>query len=378
MRPHRLAILLLGLAAVALGVGSATWVRADGDGPTAHGGPGAERETWREREVELLARIGELERSLARERERRTAREVEWLEFTRAISALEVPQTPSPPDFLEIPQESSPPGPSAGELAARERAAARSARVLADLRAFLLAEQVLALDVLEVGSVNGGWTGPVVVRLVDDLGRPSGTLVAERLRLEVSRAGRSVTLILEEGYESHGGVAVPFGPPSEPGSRRGGVRRIELPGMDPLPWIEAFPELVGEATAAVPDDGLWNLVELRMRLDGLLRDDTSGGHWRLRSLGGVTGTTLHDVQLVELDDRARVVRRLFADRMQLLARGRGVELRLEDGVQMRGDARAPFLDGRYRVFLPRARAAAWGSLPGLRTPPGEPAGESGR
>lgn len=336
-----------------------------------------ERGEWQRRESELGSRIARLEGDLADEQERRRAREQEWLEFTRAITSLAVPGTPAPPEFAAPPPE--PEAPAAGgeerSRAAEEAAARRSAEVLRDLRALLLAEQVLALDVLEVGRVRDGFTGPVVVRLLDDYGRPAGTLAAERLRIEASRAGRSVTLVFEEGYESHGGVPVPFGTPEEPGSRRGGLRRIHLGRVDPEPWIEALPELVeARVLLDTPDDGLWNVPEVRMRVDELLRADPSGGHWRLRALGGVVGDELRDVEVVELDHESRVHRRLFADVLRVRGQGRGVELVLEDGVQERLGRVAPFLDGTFRIFLPRARAEGWtdAGIPGLPAEPRAP------
>jgi hypothetical protein len=61
--------------------------------------------------------------------------------------------------------------------------------------------------------------------------------------------------------------------------------------------------------------------------------------------------------------------------MRIARSGSGVELSLESGVQVRGEGeRVPFLDGRYRILLPAADAAAWSraNLPGLSTPLGEP------
>lgn len=330
----------------------------------------AEREAAALRERELLLEIVNLKRELGRRANRQQARELEWLEFTRAISSLEVPTTPTPPDFVreEVTVDLATEVVKDIETAAEARAVARAAELMRDLNSLLIAEQVLALDVLEVGRVHDGWTGPVVVRLLDDRGRPTGSLAADRLRLELSRSGRSVTLVFENGHERHRGLAVPFGTPTEPGSDRGGLRRIYLPGVDPEPWIERMPELVDtNALVDTPDDGLWNPIELRLVLDQLLRADTSSGHWRQAEVGGVVGGVLQDVQLLELDQDGRELRRLFADSMRIIVRGRGVELRLEDGVQVRKARTAPFLDGVYRLYLPRAKADRWraAGLPGL-------------
>jgi len=332
----------------------------------------SEREAAALRERELLNEIADLEWELARRTERQVEREQEWLEFTRAISSLQVPTTPEAPEFArereEVSEDLALEVLRATEAAADARAASRAAELMRDLNSLLIAEQVLALDVLEVGRVHDGWTGPVVVRLLDDRGRPTGSLAADRLRLELSRSGRSVTLVFEDGHETHRGLAVPFGTPSEPGSDRGGRRRIHLPGVNPEQWIELMPELVDtEVLVDTPDDGLWNPIELRLMLDQLLRADTSSGHWRQAAVGGVVGGVLQDVQLLELDRDGRELRRLFADRMRIIVRGKGVELRLEDGVQVREARTAPFLDGVYRLYLPRAKADRWRAarLPGL-------------
>ncbi len=369
------------IAVTALGIALAgrQWVRAGRSlGQPDSGSEGSEDvDPYRRaleaavlRERELQLENASLRRKLARQVDRQQSREQEWLEFTRAISSLEVAGTPEAPEFVggrvlrdlaaEVLRDT--------EAAAEASAAARAADLLRDLNSLLIAEQVLGLDVLEVGRVHDGWTGPVVVRLLDDRGRPTGSLAADRLRLELSRSGRSVTLIFEDGHETHMGQSVPFGPPSEAGSDRGGQRRMQLPGVDPEPWIELMPELVDTVVLVhTPDDGLWNPIELRLALDQLLRADTSSGHWRLAVVGGVVGGVLQDVQLLELDRNGRELRRLFADRMRIVIRGKGVELRLEDGVQVRAARTAPFLDGIYRLYLPRAKVAAWraAGLPGL-------------
>jgi len=330
----------------------------------------AVRTEWQKKEREYLKRIGELTSALDEERTKRSARELEWLEFTQAIGMLDVQQAARAPEFLELelPEEEQPT--VVDEAAQRERERRRAKR-LRDLRAFLTADQVLGLDVLELGYVSDGATGPVVVRLVDDWGRPSGTLAAERLRIEPSIAGRSVTLVFEEGFESHGGVATPFGPPSEPDSKRGGVRRIYLPAVDAEAWIEAFPELIGpQALNSRVDDGRWDLVRVRVTLNELLRNETRGEHWRLRSFAGVVGDELREVHLVQFDLDGRVLRRLFADGLKLSRAGAALRFDLRDGIQERAGRSAPFLEGRYRITFPDAELAAWeqAQLPGLSDP----------
>lgn len=334
-----------------------------------------ERARWHGREQDYLGRIELLERELGAAGELRESREREWLGFTEMLAVFELKDLPAQPGFLTDED-----GPAVDEALRREerrraaeaeRALDRGQELLLDLRALLTVEQVLGLDFLELGVVEEGATGPVVVRLLDNFGRPSGTLVSERLRLECSHAGRSVTLVFEEGYESYGGVATPFGPPTEAGSKRGGVRRIHLPWIDPAPWVAALPELFGaDASDVTPDDGRWGLTDVRDRLNELLRGESRGGHWRLRSLGGVVRGVLREVHLVQLDDAGGVVRRVFADHMRIRTVEGGVRLELEDGVQERNGRTAPFLEGRYLIILPGASVRAWRAtpLPGLASP----------
>lgn len=333
-----------------------------------------ERAQWHEREQEYLRRIKLLKRELDSATKLRESREREWLGFTEMLSVFEVPDLPAQPEFLA--DEGEPDEALRREERAREaeleRALQRGQEICLDLRALFIADQVLGLDFLEVGIVEEGATGPIVVRLLDNLGRPSGTLVSERLRLECSHAGRSVTLVFEEGYESYGGIAKPFGPPTAAGSKRGGVRRIHLPWIDPAPWIEALPELFSSsARETTPDGGRWNLTDVRDRLNELLRGESRGGHWRLRSVGGVVRGVLREVHLVQLDDGGGVVRRVFADHMRIRTVEGGVRLELEDGVQERNGRTAPFLEGRYLIILPGASVRAWRAtpLPGLASPP---------
>jgi hypothetical protein len=313
---------------------------------------------------------------LAEREEQHTRRELEWLEFTRALSRLEVPDivaTPAQPAFLFEPEPAPPLDPAARSAAAADDAAAdRAARARLDLNALLIAEHVFALDFFEIGRVNDGWAGPVVVRELDDRGRMVGTLAADRLRLEASRAGRSVTLVFEVGWESRGGVRAPFGPPEKEGGERGGTRRIQLPGVAPAPWIEALPELLRpEDLRTTPDDGRWNLVELRLLLDERLRLDSPAGRWRLIAVGGVVGGDMLDVHLAEIGSTRRVERRMFADTLRVRRRGAGLELTLFNGVIERDGEKAPFLEGRYRLYLPDADPEVWKAVgvPGLSGPP---------
>jgi hypothetical protein len=119
-----------------------------------------------------------------------------------------------------------------------------------------------------------------------------------------------------------------------------GVRRFTLPDLDPMPWVEALPELFGDAQLDEPlDDGLWNAAVVRTALNQLLRADASHGYWRLKSLAGVTGGVLREVHLEGFDSAGVLERRVFADRLTIVAEERGVRLVLEGGAVARGDER---------------------------------------
>jgi hypothetical protein len=334
-----------------------------------------ELDAGREREATLRKRIAQLQTELGAVTTREAARHQEWLEFTRALSSLPVPEgtdMPRKPAFVVEPAQPVLSARDAAQASIEAEADGRAERARQHLNALLIAEHIFSLNVLELGRVHEGWAGPVVVRLLDDRGRLTGTLAADRLRLEASRAGRSMALVLEIGWESRAGLRVPFGPPEQAGSDRGGLRRIHFPGVDPGPWIEFLPELLNsEDLAPTPDDGRWNLIELRLTLDERLRNDSPEGRWRAVRVGGVRGGTMFDVHLADVDRRGRVVRRLFADSMAVRTRGRGLELVLEDGVVERDGAKAPFLDGRFRLFLPDARSEVWkaAGVPGLSLAP---------
>jgi hypothetical protein len=206
----------------------------------------------------------------------------------------------------------------------------------------------------------------VVFRLVDPDGRLSGSLVAERLRLEASRTARTVTLVLEDGYETWRGARTDFERPDpDPGSA--GLRRVVLPRVDPDPWLEALPELFAETSLGeAPDDGVYNALQVRGELNQLLRRDAAGGWFRVRALAGVRADVLRGVHLEGFDVDGKLERHLFADRLRVLPQERGVLLQLEDGAQVRGDDKAAFLDGRFRIYLPRADIDEWAArgIPG--------------
>ena len=268
-----------------------------------------------------------------------------------------------------VPDEPLESAPIDAATSRREQELARS------LRTLLAVEAVEGLDLIDAGQLGEGWIGPVLFRLVDARGRLAGSLYGERLRLEGSRTGRSLTIVLEDGYESHRGVRVPFdqGADEPVGLRdRGGERRITLPRVDPMPWIDAMPELFGGAELGVgPDDGRWDVERVRRDLNALCAEDAAHGYPRFKEIAGVRDGVLRDVHIETLDADGRITRRLFADRVQLKSAWRGVEILCEDGVHVRGDKKAAFLDGRYRIFLPRADRERWerAGLPGLSPAP---------
>lgn len=329
--------------------------------------------------VELRA---QLEASLAREAGlraeleaaelKRVAREREWMEYSSLLARVPPERLPGGEPFrVELEAQDSP-APSAPEVAPVDpRQAERSRELAQGLSLLLRLEQVRGLDLLECGDFSDDSIGPVVFRLLDGEGRLSGGLYAERLRLEGSRSARTLTLVLENGYEMSGGVRQAFADesPERPSTP---TRRIVLEGVDPTRWVDSLGALFGEQGLDLSgDDGLWDLLAVRRALNDLLVLQKSAGHYRLRQLGGVSDGVLRDVHVERLDASGQVERRLFADRMRIARTNSGIELCLEQGVQVRGDdQRVPFLDGRFRILFPAADGAVWAAagIPGLAEP----------
>jgi hypothetical protein len=363
------------------------WGRGTGDDPAARAPAADLRARVASLEAErdaLRARVEALEQELARERDARLVREQEWLDYLLTLGSLvpEQRRLELPSFGPHLPRVEEAAAPAGSQPSADERARLRrSEEVRAGLRALLAAEGVRGIDLLEVGTVREGSVGPVVFRLLDGEGRLAGSLYAERLRLEASLAGRTLTIVLEDGHESHGRQRLPFGSDADPAGPP--ALRIPLEGLDPRPWVESLGELFGQAPDdAPPDDGLWDLAYVQVTLNELLREDAAGGWLRLKRLGGVDNGVLRDVHVEVLDPEGRLERRVFADRLTLEASGEGVVLRFTGGVHLRGEERTPFLDGGWRVWLPRARTEAWraAGLPGLVGTPSGPAsaGRGGR
>ena len=343
---------------------------AESDGPSddsaaLDGGPSDERT--------LHARIAELEAEVERLRARRAERELAWYQYNRALAALDVEALVGAfavdEEVLRDEGLIGEPDESGGDGASEDPRSERDRELETGVRSLLAVEGFSGLDLLELGPVQPtGGAGPAVFRMLDDRGRLLGSLNAEVLRLEASRAARTITMVLEDGFESRGGNRTPFA---------NGARRLLIPYVDPQPWIDALPELFPPTQlVADVDDGRWNLEEVRREMNGLLALETSSGWWRLHGLGGVIGNELRDVQLEQLADNGATRRRVFADSLRILLEDPGLLLVLQDGAILRGDKKTPFVDGSYRLFLPRAPRAEWrdANLPGIRAAEPEASG----
>jgi hypothetical protein len=321
-------------------------------------------EALAEPELDLEAKVAFLEHELERERARRAEREAAFLEFSKLVAELPVAQEQG---LVPRPEKTAPPpDPEALErAAAAEAARSRAAEIGRALGVRMRLEGLRGLDLLETGSLLSGSPsaiGPVVFRCLDERGALTGSLSAARLSLEGSQAAHTLTLVLQDGFESRGGERVPF---------TNGTRRITLKEVDPEPWRAEFPELFGEGLAAPGDDGRWPLGDLRRELNRLLGLEPSKGWYRLRSLGGVRGDALLDVQLEELQASGHLARRFFADTLTIQLEDGSVVLELEGGASVKGDEKQPFRDGRFRIVLPHATLEPWRAtrLPGLSEPP---------
>ncbi len=310
-----------------------------------------------------------LECELADLRGKLVDREQEYLASMQTVAAIKPDALPK--DFA-VPNGAGGPNAESANAAAApdpklEAARAESADLLRQLRSLIAVDEVYGLDLLEVGAVSDGWTGPVVFRELDTRGRTTGSLYAERMRFEGSRAGRTLSIVLESGYESRGGERHPFDNATD-ADGKDGVRRIELAHVDPERWLEAAPKLFGPKSALdLDDDHTFDKEATKTALNQLLAEDAASGHYRLKDFAGVVGGVLHKVHLESFDKDGKLDRRFFADRLSVRPEGESIVILLEDGVQIRGDEKAPFLDGRFRIFLPRAKASIWkaAGVPGL-------------
>lgn len=268
-------------------------------------------------------------------------------------------------------------------LAADSPAIQRGRELPGPLTALLRLEGVRSFDLFDAGAVlraadatAPAGAGPVILRRFDPEGHLAGHLYARRLTLSGSRSGHTLTLHLEDGHSSAGGLRQPFAQ---------GRLNLPLRNVNPAPFLQAFPELFVEAPVAVPDDGRYPKAWLQYTLNRLLAEDAGGSHYQLAWYEGVAEECLRTVELIETDLQGRELRRLFADRLSIELTGERLALVLEQGVSQRAGESMPFLDGRLKLYFPRADMARWRSsgLPGTRTtqpgadpPPGTPPAEA--
>lgn len=327
----------------------------------------------REQFATQAAEIKRLKHELGVEQQRRYDRELHWLEYNRWLARLPLgeqgknlvfPLDPSlvPPEAQPsfAPESKPAPAPPAPE-------AVRAGELASRLNALLWSDGIRDLSVLDGGRVGpelerAQWIGPVVLRRVDGEGRLAGTLVADRMRLECSRAARTVTIVLEEGYEQVEGGRTAFEPTG---------RRVLLPLVDPDRWLEGCPELfAADQQLSARDDGLWDRARVKAALNRLLAQDAAQGYWQVKEIGGIRGRELRDVQLLALDRAGRMQRLAFCDTLTLRASASGVELALRDGAVVRDGRKAPFPEGRMRIVLPHARGEEFEAarIPGFADP----------
>lgn len=310
---------------------------------------------------ELKQRVATLEEQLSWSEDFRFKQEQEFLLWQEVISSMD------PQGVLQkagILGGDSPSEVVLAEPSAPDPATVRAEEISLRLRNLMLSEGVHELDLLEIGRLEQHAVGPVVFRMLDDRGRLVGVLSGRTMHFEASVTARTVTLILGDGAEIHGGVRAPFE-----------ERRFPFSFVDPWPWIEAFPELfpgfdAGQATPSGVDEGEYDLGILRSNLNQLLRVDSANGYFGVKHIDGVKADQLRGLHLVEYSSRGVVIKHIFADRATFSLGDRGVSILLEDGASMRGDAKIAFLRGRFRIFLPNAKHAEWkaAGIPGLPEP----------
>jgi len=339
------------------------------------------RERWREER----ARSRALQSELVRLETRWLERELAWRDFHAELGTVAADASAEMARVLALDLAEERAERDEYERVDREVAAlvdARTARadeVRRKLNALLRVEGFDGFELFEAGvlAADAGTgdaprfgTGPVVVRLVDHRGVLSGSLAAQRLHLEASRTGHCLTLVFTDGQHREGASERPFD---------GGVYRVPLRHVDPKPFIDDCPELFDPAFVdRIVDDGQWSRPQLVLTLDRLLHDARGAHEHRLVWLGGVVDGELRDVEVSVVDESGREVRRLLADGLTIELHVDHVRLVLRDGLTLRGESRAPFLDGRMRVVLGGADPARWRAahVPAVDTTAQPPAPEN--
>ena len=334
----------------------------------------AQQHAWQSREVhlqnELLTqenaaltqRVAQLEYELDVSEGRRFAQEQEFLLWQNIISGMDPQGVFRAAGALEGIEAEAAPG---AVETAPDQLALQASELGVSLNNLMASEGLHSLDLLEAGRLQSGRMGPVVFRMLDDRGRLVGALSAASVHFEASVTARTVTMILLDGKETHGGLGTPFD-----------LRRLPFSFVDPWPWVEAMPELfpdfeAGQATPSGADDGKWELEPLRERLNDLLRENPINGYYKVKHIDGVRKDKLRGLHLVEYSPKGLAMRHLFADIGTISLGDRGAALLLEDGASLRGDEKTSFLRGRFRIYLPNADQAEWRAkgLPGLGEPP---------
>lgn len=361
-----MSVFLAGLAALGLCLGADTELdRARAENALLR----ARLQTERARSAQLVIELARLEGRWVQRELELVRFQREWAQWRRGGAISEGLRTllGLPP---EEPEETAEP---AALPDAPDPDVVRAGELRLALDAMVRAEGLRGMQVFELGTVLRDeqgqpiGAGPAFVRLFDENGRSAGHLQANRLTLEASRGGRTVSLLFHEGAHHRSGVALPF---------PGGLHRVTLRHADPDPFFERTPELFGPVGATrVMDDGIWSPSRLTYELNRLLAADASADRYRLEYFDGVNGRDWLDVELSVRDRKGAIVRRIVADRMHLELLGSGVRLELRDGVSIRGGVQMPFLDGELSIWLPRADLPAWRSaeLPGLVEAPSDDA-----
>ncbi|MFT4710510.1 MAG: hypothetical protein ACI9D0_000084 [Bacteroidia bacterium] len=309
----------------------------------------------------LSKRVAKLEYELIVSEERRFAQEQEFLLWQNVISGMDPQGVLRAAGVLDAIE----PEPLQDVVAlAPDPLAIEASKLGISLNNLMASEGIHSLDLLESGRMQAGRMGPVVFRMLDDRGRLVGSLSATSVHFEASVTARTVTMILVEGKETHGGFATPFA-----------MRRLPFSFVDPWPWVEALPGLfpdfqAGQATPSGIDDGTWEIEPLRERLNELLRQDSINGYYKVKHIDGVLKDKLRGLHLVEYSPAGLSMRHIFADIGTITLGDRGAAILLEDGASMRGNEKTVFLRGRFRIYLPKAQHDQWKAepLPGLSAP----------
>ncbi len=328
------------------------------------------------RNVHERARAGSLAAELRRVSERSYAREWELLQrqqllvsngadggLAAGLAQILGDLTEAEAAEPEAPAVAPEPTPLAGALQ-------RGTELRRTFNGLLRTEGVGGLELLEAGvpwaldprrdEAEAFGTGPVVFRRLDRSGGLIGGLAAERLTLEESLSGRTLSLVLHRPEERIRGQVLELD--QDP-------LRIDLDAID----SEAFRKLCPELFALKSETRLLrrpftNRAAMQVRFQALLALSRSGARYELQSVGGRDDEAWLDVRFLARDSQGRADRHLLADRMLLGLRDGLVVLELLDGATLIDGQSVPFMNGRMRIVLADADSDAWidAGLPGFR------------